>query len=94
MSVAPTYPIFGGPLDGGWQPDSATIYAHRDDGLSARADLDDTYRYVLVEHSGSRAFVPEGDRDLIAAFHESDGDREGAKATVLASELERRNIDL
>lgn len=94
MTNEPEFPIFGGPLDGAHQPATATIYADREGKGQVPAEPEQAFRYTLVDHSGRRAFVPVDDRDLVAAFHDADGDPGGAKATILAAELERRGVDL
>lgn len=93
VSSASKPPIFGGPLNDLCHSATATIYVDRSTGMTSTFDLEGAYRYHLVQHDGRRAFVPTDDRDLVAAFHDADADPNGAAATILAAELQRRGIE-
>lgn len=94
------FPIYGGPLSGAEAENAATVYCDRDDVLPPFQTADSPgwtpprFEYDLVGDGDRRAFLPREDRDLLRAYHATDGKPGDRAAGVLLAEIERRGLEI
>jgi hypothetical protein len=97
----PSYPIYGGPLDGQETEDAAVVYAYRrvtkppvSRDVPGEIGKGSNYAYHLYDiGAGMKAFLPRDDDDLLEAYHQAGGDVGDPATEALMGEIERRKHD-